>query len=375
MKPPPKVYPGQISARKPARVLHLLCVCALLALPLLPATLHAAGAPSSPAGPQFIAERPFWGGITYGMAAQAAKAAVRQSAMQAVARELVARPDVQFIGKAGSTPIPQDPLALAYATARLRELDAQSLGRPLDARVALRVALVPPGDQHLRQALLQPARLDLYGRAAARETTLLAEYDDAVRLMAEKKDSPRSTRQGNATANAAPTPAELMALAKALEGVDLYLAALPSFSDTWQDPEKINRAMQRILTLDPDSALAANAYGESCLLLGRPQEALEAQSKALRLDPGFARAFHARGAANLALGLPALAVADFSEAIRLAPHTAMYRRDRAAAWLVREETGPMCQDFRDACALGDCSGYQWALAQGRCPDGNKITTQ
>lgn len=373
MKPPPKVLPGQLFARKSGGVLPLLCACALLALPIRPATLHAAS--SSPAGPQFIAERPFWGGITYGMAIQAAKAAVRQSAMQAVARELVARPDVQFIGKAGSTPIPQDPLALAYATARMRELDAQSLGRPLDARVALRVALVPPGDQDLRRALLQPARLDLYGRAAARETALLAEYDDAVRLMTEKKDTPRNTRQDDATAAAAPSPAVLMALAKALEGVDVYLAALPSFSDTWQDPQTINRTMQQVLALDPDNALAANAYGESCLLLGRPQEALEAQSKALRLDPGFARAFHARGAANLALGLPALAVADFSEAIRLSPHTAMYRRDRAAAWLVREETGPMCQDFRDACALGDCSGYQWALAQGRCPDGNKITTQ
>lgn len=375
MKPPPRVFPGPLPARKPAGVLPLFCACALLALPFLSATLHAADAPSSPAGPQFIAERPFWGGITHGMAARAAKAAARQAAMQSVARELVARPDVQFIGKAGSTPIPQDPLALAYATAHLREIDSQSLGRPLDARVALRVALVPPGDQDLRKALLQPAKLDLYGRAAARETALLAEYDAAVRLAEEKKDAPKGTRQGNATAGVAPSPAALMALAKALEGVDLYLAALSSFSGTWQEPQKTTGTMQRILSLDPDSALAANAYGESCLLLGRPQEALEAQSRALRLDPGFARAFHARGAANLALGLPALAVADFSEAIRLSPYTAMYRRDRAAAWLVREETGPMCRDFRDACALGDCSGYQWALTQGRCPDGKKINTQ
>lgn len=346
----------------------------MLALPLPPATLHAADAPPSPVGPQFIAERSFWGGITYGMAAQASKSAARLAAMQAVARELVARPDVQFIGKAGSTPIPQDPLALAYATAHLRELNAQSMGRPLDARVVLRVTLVPPSDQDLRQALLQPAKLDLYGRAAAREATLLGEYDTAARSAEEKKDAPRSKQQKNATENSA-SSANLMALAKALEGVDLYLAALSSFSGTWQEPQKDAAIMQQILSLDPDNALAANAYGESCLLLGRPQEALEAQSKALRLDPGFARAFHARGAANLALGLPALAVADFSEAIRLSPNTAMYRRDRAAAWLVREEAVPMCQDFRDACALGDCGGYQWALAQGRCPDGGRINTQ
>ena len=352
-----------------SRILSVLCACILLEFSVAPACLQAAGGTEG-SGPQFIAERSFRGSITHGMAALAAKAAARQAAMQAVARELVARPDVQFIGKAGSTPIPQDPLALAYATARLRVLDTQTMGRPLDARVAVRVSLTPPDDQALRQALLLPGGLDLYGRAAAREAALLAAYDSTVQQLPEKKSTASSQQPPSA-----PSAATIMALANALEGMDIYLAALPSFSGAWQNPEKINRVMQQVLSLDPDNALAANAYGESCLLLGRPQEAQEAQSKALRLEPEFARAFHARGAANLALGLPALAVADFSEAIRFSPHTALYRRDRAAAWLVREETAPMCQDFRDACALGDCSGYQWALAQGKCPDGTKPNTQ
>ncbi len=350
-----------VSGFRPPALFPVLFAVLLLALPR-------AAAPA-PSGPQFIAERPFQGPITHDMALQAAKAAARQAAMQALARDLVTRPDVQFVGKAGPSPIPRDPLALAYASARLQPPQSQSQGRPLQARVAVRLAVSWPDDQELRQALLQTARLALYARAVTRETVLLAEYDTLSTRLLRASASKQELSQPELSA-LQEIPDRLRALAAALEGMDLYLEALRDFSGTWGRPQESAALMQRILSLDPDNAPALNAYGECCLLLGRLQESQEAQRKALALVPDFDRAFHARGAANLALGLPALAVADFTEAIRLSPHNAEYRRDRAAAWLVREETEPMCRDFRDACALGDCAGYQWALTQGRCPRSN-----
>lgn len=353
------LFSGPFSAAKPSAFLPVLFACTLLAPPC-----PAADQVSGHEGFQIIAERPFGNKIPFDAAARAAKAAARQEAMRAVARRLVARPDVQFIGQAGPSSIPRDPLALAYATTGLRASDAQTPDSPLPGRARTCVNVSLPRDQDLRRVLLHPDVLELYTLAATKETSLLEEYD---RIASSLLDSEEPGGQKEAGDGAAAYSNRLAALAGALQGLDLYLDLLPSFFGTWQDPQKTGDAMQRILSLDQNNALAANAYGECLLLLNRPQEALEAQNTALRLDPDFARAFHARGVANLALGLPALAVADFNEAIRLAPHTAMYRRDRAAAWLVRQESGPMCRDFHDACALGDCGGYQWALAQDKCP--------
>jgi tetratricopeptide (TPR) repeat protein len=237
------------------------------------------------------------------------------------------------------------------------------LGRALDARVSVSLTVPSLDSNTLRTGLLIPARLELYGRAAAREAELIERYDAVSSALLQPAGQSIREQQKNIFNHTA-----MRRVVRAMEALDLYFEALSMFSGTWEDAATQNERMLRILKLDPESSLALNAYGETCLLLGRPQEALEAQNAALRLDSDFARAYHARGTAGLVLGLPVLAVADFSEAIRLYPANPVYRRDRAAAWLVSEEKIPMCRDFRDACTLGDCSGYQWAMDRGMCPE-------
>ena len=328
-----------------------LCRCLAASLvmlawaPLVPRDAFAA---------RHVAVMQYGGPIDKAAAETAAKASARRSAAQDALRSIVARHDVRFAARVDShADVPPDPLGLAYAVIKIQPGDI-SFKDLADGSGAVSVVLdaqTPVESAAVRAALLNPERVQLYTYAAMREQQLLAQF------------SIYSAAVGTAQE---PGSAAVAQLCNSMAALSLYLDILPFLEKSWLRPFDVLAAMQSAVKLDPDNPLLHSALGDACMLLSRPHEAREAQTRALRLDAQFVRAYHGRGIACLALRLPLLALADLSEAIRLAPFTAAYRRDRAAAWLLLEKNDDMCADLYEACALGECEQYKWAVGQGSC---------
>jgi tetratricopeptide (TPR) repeat protein len=186
--------------------------------------------------------------------------------------------------------------------------------------------------------------------------------EEARRLI----DLPVALRHGSAGGSAA-TVARIALLAEQLEALWLLGNILPQREDgRWRDPQAALPVLQQAAALDPGYAPLCYLHGEVLLQLDRPQDALAGLDKALGLNPELAGALYTRGLAYLRLQLPTLAERDFSAALaRDASHSAWWRA-RGALRMIRNEIGPMCEDFAQACARGDCEGFAVARERGLC---------
>ncbi|MEG2172108.1 MAG: hypothetical protein RRY29_02470 [Desulfovibrionaceae bacterium] len=155
-------------------------------------------------------------------------------------------------------------------------------------------------------------------------------------------------------------------LADQLDALWMYLQLLPHLRNTWEKPADVQGQLQRALTLAPQNPLLWCALGEVQLQLDFPQQAIESLDCAVRYGPEFARALYARGLAHLRMQQSALAESDLSAALALRPHTVTWLRARGAVRMVREDYGPMCEDFTEACAQGDCDGLITARKRDLC---------
>jgi Tetratricopeptide repeat. len=290
-------------------------------------------------------------------AALLAKAEARRELALVLTRELASRQEVRLASSFAKKTVPIDLTALVYA---VYSFEPEVLFREEQSGAGIVIArqhsVQSLEKEQLITALANPEKLNLYALAVSREETLLA--SGAVLAAVWPYVS-----KGSSGETSTPDIAPFLGL----QALDLYFSILPELDGIWENPEKVHAVMREAIIFDGNCALYPNALGETALLLGLGHEAWEAQNAALKLDPGFARAYHARGAAHLAMQLPALAVADFSEAIRLNPQNATYRLDRAAAWKLRDELEYMCADLYDACALGECRVYEWAVMEKICP--------
>jgi tetratricopeptide (TPR) repeat protein len=134
----------------------------------------------------------------------------------------------------------------------------------------------------------------------------------------------------------------------------------------WHDPPAALPVLQQAAALDPEYALLPYLRGEILLQLDRPQDALVELDKALAMNPERAGALYTRGLAYLRLQLPALAERDLSTALAYDASHAAWWRARGALRMIRNENGPMCEDFMQACAKGDCEGLAVARERGLC---------
>jgi tetratricopeptide (TPR) repeat protein len=134
----------------------------------------------------------------------------------------------------------------------------------------------------------------------------------------------------------------------------------------WREPQAALLVLQRAAALDPDYAPLRYFVGEILLQLDRPQDALTALDKALALNPQLAGALYTRGLAYLRLQLPTFAERDLSAALAHDASYAAWWRARGALRMIRNEIGPMCEDFTQACARGDCEGLAVARERGLC---------
>ena len=156
-------------------------------------------------------------------------------------------------------------------------------------------------------------------------------------------------------------------LAQQLEALWLLGHILPQReSGRWHDPQEALPVLQQATALDPAYAPLQYLQGEVLLQLDRPQDALTRLDKALALNPELAGALYARGLAYLRLQLPTLAERDFSAALTRDTSHAAWWRARGALRMIRNESGPMCEDFTQACARGDCEGLAVARERGLC---------
>ncbi len=159
---------------------------------------------------------------------------------------------------------------------------------------------------------------------------------------------------------------ELFSITSALQALWLYDEALKHFQETWDEPELIQAKLQEAIRLAPGIAALWTALAEVQLQLDQPHTAIQNLDHALALDQERARAFYIRGLGHLRLQQPTLAKADLDTALAYKPKVASWLNARGAISLVLEDYIPMCEDFEQACALGNCEGLIHARKRDLC---------
>jgi tetratricopeptide (TPR) repeat protein len=169
------------------------------------------------------------------------------------------------------------------------------------------------------------------------------------------------------TGRSAPYSARIVLLAEQLEALWQLGSILPQREGgRWHDPQAALPLLRQAAALDSEYAVLPYLLGEVVFQLDRPQVAIAELDRALALNPERAGAFYTRGLAYLRLQLPALAERDLSAALAFDASHAAWWRARGALRMIRNETGPMCEDFTEACARGDCEGLAVARERGQC---------
>jgi tetratricopeptide (TPR) repeat protein len=161
--------------------------------------------------------------------------------------------------------------------------------------------------------------------------------------------------------------ARIVLLAEQLEALWRLGSMLPQREGgRWREPQVALAALQQAAAWYPDYAPLRYLLGEVLLQLDRPQDAITELDKALNVRPELAGALYARGLAYLRLQLPMLAERDLSAALMRDASYAAWWRARGALRMIRNEFAPMCEDFTQACARGDCEGLAVARERGLC---------
>ncbi len=200
---------------------------------------------------------------------------------------------------------------------------------------------------------------------------------------------------------------EIARRVRTLQALWLYHSALVHFWDTWKEPSRVEPMLRKAAELAPEVAIFDAALGEVLLQLDRPTEALEHFNAALALmrhthkpspqthptrkispipqakthDPlylislGMGRVLYMRALGHLRLQQPSIAKADLDIALRIEPQNATWLRARGAVHQVLEEYVAMCEDFAQACSLGDCEGLMLARKKALCVGATPIVNK
>ncbi len=158
----------------------------------------------------------------------------------------------------------------------------------------------------------------------------------------------------------------LINISRHLEALWLYDLALSHFHETWSNPTLVQQLLKDALILAPSMSALWAAIGEVQLQMDQPQTALQNINHALALNPERARSYYVRGLGHLRLQQPALAMTDLDIALKYKPQMVAWLRARGAIALVLEDYSTMCDDFEQACALGDCEGLMHARERNFC---------
>jgi tetratricopeptide (TPR) repeat protein len=210
-------------------------------------------------------------------------------------------------------------------------------------------------------------------RKTLQEREMLQLYAEMIRLAREKAEEARGlielpvALRRMLTGRSDAQSALIALLAEQLETLWQLRIVLPQREGgRWREPQAALPVLLQAAALNPDSAVLPYLLGEILLQLDRPQDALAELDRALALNPELAGASYTRGLAYLRLQLPALAERDLNAALAHDDSHAAWWRARGALHMIRNETGPMCEDFLQACARGDCEGLAVTRERGQC---------
>ena len=161
-----------------------------------------------------------------------------------------------------------------------------------------------------------------------------------------------------------------------LQGLWLTQRALDLSAEGWLAGPGSLAALTLACRLSPDNPVAHLLLAEARVQRNLPQQAVAAATDALRLWPELGRARYVRAFAHWRLHQLALAEDDFSASLHQTPapqgpELARRLRARGAVRLVQQKLDLMCEDFSQACALGDCDGLAHAREQGFCRDASR----
>ena len=236
-------------------------------------------------------------------------------------------------------------------------------GTSVTYQVSVHVRLITPQrtvEDRLRKMLYEREMLNL----RAGMIKLAREKAEEARRLIELP----GTLRRNAVGGLAAYRERIGLLAEQLEALWLLGDILPQREGgCWSDPQEALPVLQQATSLAPDYAPLQYLQGEIFLQLDRPQDALARLDKALGLNPELAGALYARGLTYMRLQLPMLAERDLSAALARDDSQAAWWRARGALRMIRNESGPMCEDFAQACVRGDCEGLAAARERGFCP--------
>lgn len=150
--------------------------------------------------------------------------------------------------------------------------------------------------------------------------------------------------------------------------------ALQLSPDGWLVRAEALPFLTRAATLLPEQGWVWLMLAEAQLQRGLPQHCVTSCTEALRHMPSLARARYIRALAHWRMQQLALAEADLD--VLLAQDAlsgisedrvrAVRLRTRGAVRQLRRDVVGMCQDYREACTLGDCEGMARAREQGFC---------
>ena len=168
----------------------------------------------------------------------------------------------------------------------------------------------------------------------------------------------------------------------------IYMDILRNYPADQQGSLQQLGMLEKALSHYPRSVPLNLAKAETLLYLDRPASAMRALSEISELllarqhfisegssaDTPAKRItrrrqvslFYMRALAELGSGQPTLAEQDLDKALVLAPENPNLWLARGASRQINQQYDLMCQDYLQACALGECSGIMAARAQARC---------
>lgn len=161
-----------------------------------------------------------------------------------------------------------------------------------------------------------------------------------------------------------------LCLASHLEGLWLGLCALQGANENWLCKAKDLPALERAISLKASDPWLLTLLAEARLIHDLPQLAVKTATSALTFAPELERARYIRALAHWQLQQFGLAENDLTMILQNKEISQLrrlpYLRARGAVRLFLGRFEGMCQDFADACSLGDCDGLKHARSLSHC---------
>lgn len=325
---------------------------------------------------------PYGGQFSVEQARNVVRAAAWLDGLEQAGAELASLPAVRLAGL--------DRLRRQTLAARLRLVEVKVRRDAPDAdgegRVSASAVFHAPDTAELLRCLGDREGLD-------RQAEVLAALRGLVPEALELAAKGHSLRTGRAAPDAGAPADELVAgrlnwLADQLEAYALYQDLLERTHGPGEAPPDEAAVLEKALSLAPRAWPLRLARAEMLLRQDRYRAALRlildvpepfphpgAQPEDGASDAAdtllYVRGLHLRALAQLRSGQSTLAEKDLDMALRLAPEQPELWLARGAARQMLEKFGPMCEDYYQACARGQCRGLAAARERGQCLAGEE----